>query len=239
MVNFQNQNLMKKFIKPMLILISSCFINTACQNSDKANLGNDPESTDSIINVNTNSSKLKSGNISQNFSSNEATSAKIEEFQLVSIDGQFAPHGAVYEFDEIKGLWCERPMAADIMAYMAQNNIEGEDLSNLPDLSNFFERQTTERLNSCRISIITTGNLINYLLTYNGKNICEGSFDKSDLINNNSKEINFKSLKNFELDAEGSMDLSGGNTYSIIIGKDPSISFSNEIGNYGLSFKAM
>jgi serine/threonine protein kinase len=160
--------------------------------------------------------------------------SQIEEFQLVSIYGKFPPHGASFEFDEAKDLWCERPMAADINAYNAH-----QENSNViaDDLSIYFDKETTRRLNSCRILITTKENSVEYSLFYDGNKIFASSFDKPTN-NDNTKEIKLGNLNNFELYVnDGSMDFSYGENYSLIIEKDPIIRFANSVGEYELSFK--
>ncbi len=196
----------------------------------------------SCSNSNSNESSLinKKDSILNNESAfivNQKAETTIEEFQLVSIIGQFAPHGAVYEYDSIKRSWCERPMAADMLAHATQNNIK--DPKKIPDLSSFFNNQTTKYLNSCHLSIKTKGDSIYLLLRYKEKIMYECSYFIQNE-NNKSKQIKIDRLPNLDISkdiaGEGSMDLSEGREFIITIGKNPLLSFSNDIGNYDLLF---
>ena len=171
-------------------------------------------------------------------SSNKIDSTTTEKFQLVAINGQFPPAGAVYEYDDKKSEWCNRPTAADLTAYATQNKIE--DPEKIPDLSDYFGEKTTKLLNSCYITISTKGNLVNFMLYYNGNSVYEYSVNNAGIPNNGSKEVRVDKINNFDLSPDpdpGSMILSDGKNYVITIGKEPTISFSNESGNYSLAFK--
>ena len=159
----------------------------------------------------------------------------IENYRLISIYGSTGVKGAFYEYDTVKAMWCDRPMAADMMAYSRQNNtVNPEDI---PDLSTYFDIQTTNRLNSCLISIAKDLDSTYFVLKYRGNSIFEYSFANSKNKSSKPKEINVNVLKNFDLTVDdGSMDLSFAKKFVISVGENPSISFSNENGSYDLTF---
>jgi hypothetical protein len=159
----------------------------------------------------------------------------IENYRLISIFGSTGPKGAFYEYDSVKAMWCDRPMAADMMAYGRQNNIDNPE--DIPDLSTYFDNQVTNRLNSCQISIGKDLDSTNFVLKYRGNLIFEYTFANSKNKGSKQKEINVNELKNFDLTVDdGSMVLSDAKKFVISIGENPSISFSNEYGSYDMSF---
>ncbi len=153
---------------------------------------------------------------------------KTEHFKLFSISGTFFPHGGWYEYDSIQKKWCERPMAADMLAYEAQNNID--DPEKVPDLSNYFDERTSNMINTCILSIETRENNKIISLRFGGNLIFEDSVTLEKI----SVKIP-KSLNNFIGEIPGSMDLSEGRDYTISI-NPPSINYSNEVGDYELNF---
>ena len=164
---------------------------------------------------------------------NNKGAMSIENYRLISI---FGPRGSSYEYDSVKGVWCNRPIAADMMAYGRQNDIESPE--DIPDLSTYFDIQTTNRLNSCQISIAKDLDSTYFVLKYRGNSIFEYSFANSKNKSSKPKEINVNVLKNFDLSIvdEETIDLSVANDIVISIGENPSISFSNENGSYDLTF---
>jgi len=169
-------------------------------------------------------------------SNNNKGAMSIENYRLISIYGSTGPKGSFYEYDTDKGVWCIRPMAADMLAYGSQNNIESPE--DIPDLSTYFDIQTTNRLNSCLISIAKDLDSTYFVLKYRGNSIYEYSFANPKNKSSKPKEINVNVLKNFDLSLieEEPIDLSVAKNIVISIGENPSISFSNEYGNYDLTF---
>lgn len=154
-------------------------------------------------------------------------------FQLNRITGNFMPHGAVYEFDSKKTQWCERPMAADALAYSAQNDIDSPE--QLPDLNYYFENNVTNLLNSFIITIKTypTHKLV---FINSGGNI----LFKDSISIQTTKIKPKKSIRLFKKDfIPGSMILTDGSNYEINLNGKPSINFSNTFGDYLLDFQKL
>jgi hypothetical protein len=153
---------------------------------------------------------------------------KTEHFRLNSIFGTFAPHGGLYEYDSKQKKWCERPMAADMLAYASQNNIE--DSEKVEDLSDYFDEKTSNMINTCILSVETREKNKIIRLRFGGDLIFE------DSVNLQTRSIKIsKLLKNFIGETPGSMYLSEGSNYLISINQ-PSINYSNEVGDYELNF---
>lgn len=153
---------------------------------------------------------------------------KTEHFRLFSITGICAPHGGYYEYDSKKKNWCERSMMADINAYAHQNNIN--DIDKIPDLSYYFEKSISNMLNSCMLSIITRKETKIISLRFGGNLL----FEDTLALSKTSVKIP-KSLNNFLDDIPGSMDLSDGRDFRILINQ-LALKFSNDFGNYELNF---
>ena len=153
---------------------------------------------------------------------------KPEHFRLFSILGTFAPHGGLYEYDSIQKKWSERPMAANMLSYASQNNID--DPEKVPDLSNYFDEKISNMINTCILSIETRENNKIISLRFGGNLI----FEDSVTLQTMSVKIS-KSLKNFIGEIPGSMDLSEGRDYTISI-NPPSMKYSNDVGDYELNF---
>ena len=154
-------------------------------------------------------------------------------YRLTSILGKTGMHGAYYEYDLVMRKWCERPMAADMLAYATQNNIEKPE--EVPDLSEYFDEQSTNLLNSCIISIKTYPDRRLFSLMFGGETVLEDSMRVSE------RKIKFKGpFEKFNLDFEGgSMDLTEGHDYEISFDTLPVLVYSNEVGQYELTFRKM
>jgi len=168
----------------------------------------------------------------------ELPGQSVEEYQLISILGHYPMHGGFYEFDEKSSLWCERPMAADMMAYARQHDIE--DPNDVPDLSSFFDQETTRLFNSCKLKMIGNGDYTAISLEYDGKTVYQNSLKKSKIPAGGKYEIKVKSIANLDWpEQNGTMLFSEAGNYVISIGGEPEISFSNEFGQYFLKFRRL
>lgn len=202
---------MKKAIKILTIIISSTLLLHSCSQNSK-----EKES----ISINQDS-------INNNDLNNKQIN-KIEYFKLASISGTFAPHGGVYEYDTIQKKWCERPMAADMLAYASQNNID--DPGKVPDLSYYFDENTSNMINTCFLSIETRKSDKIISIRFGGNLI----FEDSVTLQTMNVKVS-KSLKNLMGEIPGSMDLSEGRDYWISI-NPPVMKYSNELGEYEFNF---
>jgi hypothetical protein len=191
-----------------------------------------------LISCGGSSNSSASGNLSSNNEVEKSSSENknenvqeviVEEFQLASISGIFAPHGGEYEFDASKGKWCERPMAADMMA------MGGDSPKSAEELTTYFDNTTTKRFNSIQISMKSTQDSTYVIVNYKGSSIFENAFKKQS----GKKEIKANSLRKLDLNSDGSMLLTDGKDFIISIEDKPSISFTNDIGSYTLNFKKL
>ena len=155
---------------------------------------------------------------------------KFEEYQLASI----VAGRAIFEYDSISRLWCNRPDARALMFYARENNIE--KFEDVPDLSSYYNSQATSRLNSCQILLTSRGDSLFLLLKYKNRIIYQYSMGVNET-KYSSKEIYVNSLNNFDLSGqeeiafegeETGMFLSGGKNYKIKIGEVLSVTFLNE-----------
>jgi len=202
---------MKKTMRIFIVIILFTLLQNGCSNNSKKEQGSLIEK-DSID---------TNGPIKKKIT-------KTEHFRLSSILGTFPPHGGVYEYDAKQKIWCERPMAADMLAYASQNNID--DPRKVPDLSDYFDEKTSNMINTCILSIETLENKKIISLRFGGNLIFEDSVNLQTM----SVKIS-KPLKNFIGEIPGSMVLSDGRDYTISI-NSPSIKYSNEWGKYDLNF---
>jgi hypothetical protein len=155
---------------------------------------------------------------------------KIEKYQLVSI----VAGRAIFEYDSISRLWCNRPDARTFMFNARENNIE--KIEDVPDLSSCYNSQATNRLNSCQILLKPIGNSLFFILKYKNRIIYQNPIEFNET-KYSSKEIYVNSLNNFDLSGqeeiafegeETGMFLSGGKNYKIKIGEVLSVTFLNE-----------
>lgn len=152
-------------------------------------------------------------------------------YQLHSINGFFAPAGSTYEYDAGSKLWCERPTAGELMAYSQDAGIN--DPSEIPDLSNYFERKTTDLLNSCLLTVTQSSD-------YNAINLSVGSlFIYVDTIPKGLKSFQIQELRRplFNFPINGDMILDNGRNFQMSLGNTPKITYINDYGNYELHFE--
>ena len=175
-----------------------------------------------------------------NGSADDAVDANAEgssaTYQLVAIEGHTPPDGGFYELDDSTGRWCERPTAADIMAYSKMSDLKNPE--ELPDLTNYFNDEHTQLFNSCRMVIRELDQTIALTLSYNGSVVYAGSVDKASIPAGGNYEFRVKSIKGFNLpEPEASLELTNGTDYVITCGAEPAMSFTNELGEYFLKFR--
>ena len=157
-------------------------------------------------------------------------------YQLAAIEGHTPPDGGFYELNDSTGRWCERPTAADIMAYSRMSDLENPDES--PDLTNYFSDEHTRLFNSCRMVVRDLGQTLSLTLSYNGAVVYAGSVDKASIPAGGTYEFRVKSIKGFDLpEPEASLELTNGTDYVITCGAEPAMSFTNEFGEYFLKFR--
>lgn len=159
-------------------------------------------------------------------------------YQLVAIEGHTSPDGAFYELDDSTGRWCERPTAADLMAYSKMN--DPENPNELPDLTNYFSNEHTRLFNSCRIVIRDLGKSISLTLIYDGEEVYAASVDKARISAEGIYEFREISIWRFDLPVpEGSLDFTDATDYVITYSANPGLSFANEFGEYFLKFRRL
>ena len=177
-----------------------------------------------------------------NGSADDAADANAEgssaTYQLVAIEGHTPPDGGFYELDDSTGRWCERPTAADIMAYSKMSDLKNPE--ELPDLTNYFSNEHTRLFNSCRIVIRDLGKSISLTLIYDGEEVYAASVDKARISAEGNYEFREISIWRFDLPVpEGSLDFTDATDYVITYSANPGLSFANEFGEYFLKFRRL
>ncbi|MFY7944732.1 MAG: hypothetical protein ACOVNZ_09115 [Crocinitomicaceae bacterium] len=212
----------QKFILPGLLLFGILHIigcsNQPFKNTDGAN-PNDSKQVDSI---------------------HQTTDAIaiVEKFRLTAIEGHYAPAGGHYLFDKKKNLWCEIPSMATVMSYtqgMEMENPEKETKAIFDDLTTYFSKSETKKLNSCEITLSKKGLVIEYTLEYLGKTIQKEIIDQST---RKEKSFNFTAITPLDFsEFDGSMLLSKVKKYTLNLEKEPTIQFSDDMADYTLDFE--
>jgi hypothetical protein len=162
---------------------------------------------------------------------------QINEYQLAEISGQFPPRGGLLQFDKNKKKWCSRMSMGSMMSYAKVNEIE--DFSDVPDLSDYFDQSTTNKLNSCKLLVKSQGNIQNITLYFQGNVIYRNSIE----LGANKKAINnikLPDLRKLNLNGIGEpyILLENGRNYELHLDtSQPIIKFENEFGNYELRFE--
>jgi hypothetical protein len=219
---------MKKFILPVLGILIILIFNSSCTNEK-------PIST-----VNVSKPQLDQVNSNNNPKTPEKPKEviQINEYQLREISGQCSPDGGHYEFDKIKKQWCSRPSAGDVMSYAKMSGID--DYSKIPDISSYFDRKISNKLNSCKLLVKTEGNARTVTIYFQGNVIYKNTFD----IDNSSNTTNWIKLPNlYKLnlnDINGNMAFDNARNYKLdLTSSKPIIKFENEFGNYELRFEGI
>jgi hypothetical protein len=212
----------QKFILPGLLLLGILHIigcsNQPTKNTDGAN-PNDSTQSDST----------------QQTTDAVAT---VEKFRLTAIEGQYAPAGGHYLFDKKKNLWCEIPSMATVMSYtqgMEMENPEKETKAIFDELTTYFSKSDTKKLNSCEITFSKKGNIVEYTLEYLGKTIQKEIIDQTT---QKEKSLKFTAIEPLDFsEFDGTMILSKVRKYTLNLEKEPTIQFSDDMGNYTLEFE--
>jgi hypothetical protein len=218
---------MKKFTLSLFGIYSILILHTSCTN----------EKPISTVNV----SKPQLDQVSSNNNSKTPEKPKeviqINEYQLAEISGQFPPRGGFLQYDKKKKKWCSRPSAGDIMSYTTV--MELKDPSDIPDLSDYFDQSTTNKLNSCKLLMKSQGNIQTITLYFQGNVIYKNSLE----LGPNKKGINnikLPDLRKLNLNGIGEphMMMENGRNYELHLDtSQPMIKFENEFGNYELRFE--
>lgn len=163
--------------------------------------------------------------------------ATVEKFRLTAIEGKTETDGGRYLFDEKKGLWCEPPHMSEVNSYMRDvENPEQEFESVFEKLTTYFSKSKTKKLNSCEITLSKKGNIVEYTLEYLGKTIQKEIIDQTT---QKEKSLKFTAIEPLDLSEfdGGHMILSIVRKYTLNLEKEPTIQFSDDMGNYTLEFE--